>query len=173
MEQVKDILKDIKSTLTQTSQSQKDEVRVMRAMINDRDYEVDVYGKTGKEGTYNPAKSLRGMVASVVASTTKVPQVEAEKLVGDYEFKKADAAVMVDVSKEFVNTFIQSGRKLSFGGREKSNIAISLKQVDEHMASYPKQVGVKDDGTPSYGKGEALVKAHETIKVHPSCPSWV
>jgi hypothetical protein len=80
---------------------------------------------------------------------------------------------MVNVSKEFVNTYIATGRKLPFGGREKSNIALSGKEVAETIKTYPKKVGVNEDGTGRYESGERRVPSHFTVKAHGSCPDWV
>lgn len=173
MEKVRELVAEIKQNLSQTSSSQKDEARVMRAMLNDREYEVGLYTKEGKEGTYCPAKDIRGMISSVLSSAAKVPQAEAEKLIEAYEFKKSDAVTMVDVSKEFVNTFLQSGRKLPLGGREKSNVSLSLKPIDAHITTYPKQIGVDSNSKAIYGKAEAKVNAYEGVKVYSPCPSWV
>ena len=43
MENVKEVIDDIKNNLTQRSSSRKDEVSVMKAMLNDPEYTVDVY----------------------------------------------------------------------------------------------------------------------------------
>lgn len=173
MEKVKELISEIRKNTTQTSSSMKDEVRVMRAMLNDRDYKVDVYGKDGVVGQFCPATAARGMVASVMSSAAKIPMAEAEKLADGYEFKKADAVAMIDVSKEFTNTYIQSGRKLPLGGREKSDVSLSLKQIEAGVRPYPKQVGVNPDGTGRYDRGEAFVNAYESVKVHAPCPAWV
>ena len=71
-ESVKNLVKEIKDGLSQTSSSRKDEVRVMKAMLNDPSYEVDEYGKDGVIGTYNPCKDFRGMCTSIISSTTKI-----------------------------------------------------------------------------------------------------
>ena len=54
MENVRNLVNEIRTGLTQKSSSQKDEVRVMKAMLNDRDYVVDVYNNTiiNKDGFY-------------------------------------------------------------------------------------------------------------------------
>ena len=44
---VLNLIKEINDTRTQTSASAKDEVRVMRAMLNDPTFKVDVYGRSG------------------------------------------------------------------------------------------------------------------------------
>lgn len=173
MESIKALVKEISSNLTQTSSSQKDEIRVMRAMLNDTSYEVGIYGKDGKEGVYNPAKDFRGMCASVVSATAKVSGAEAEKLIEGYEVKKSDAATMVNVSKEFVNVFVQTGRKLPLGGRKTSNVCLSEKHVKATTRNYPKKIGVNDDGSDRRSMAPASIPAHESMRVHAPCPSWV
>lgn len=172
-ESVKSLVKEIKDGLSQTNSSRKDEVRVMKAMLNDPTYEVDEYGKDGIIGTYNPCKDFRSMCTSIISSTTKIPQAEAANMMESYEVKKSEAASMVNVSKEFVNTFLHTGRKLPIGAREKSDVSLSLKEVAPSTRLYPQKVGVNDDGTPKYSKAPTTVPAHEAIRVHAPCPSWV
>lgn len=173
MSTVLDLIKEIKDNLSQVSSSNKDEVRVMQAMLNDKEYEVGVYTNAGLKETYNPAKDYRAMLSGIVANTTKISKDEAAALVDSYEVSKSDASTMVNVSKEFINTYIATGRKLPFGGREKSNIALSGKEVAETIKTYPKKVGVNEDGTGRYESGERRVPSHFTVKAHGSCPDWV
>ena len=172
-ESVKDLVKEIKEGLSQTSSSRKDEVRVMKAMLNDPSYEVDEYGKDGVVGTYNPCKDFRNMCASVISSAAKVPQAEAANMMETYEVKKSEASSMVNISKEFVNAFLHTGRKLPMGAREKSDVSLSLKVVAPSTRLYPKKVGISDDGASMYSKVGTTVPAHEAIRVHAPCPSWV
>ncbi len=173
MENVKDLIKEIKTNLSQVSSSQKDETRIMRAMLNDKDFEVDIYEKEGKVGTYCPAKDVRSMIANVVSATTKITNEEASVLVENYEFKKSDAETFVNVSKEFVNTYLQTGRKLPLGGREKSNVSLVIKDIKEQARRFPRKVGVNPDGTAKYDNGVVNVGSYESIKVIAPCPSWV
>lgn len=172
-EKVTDLLKDIKDNLSQVGSSHKDEVRVMRAMLSDSSYEVDVYDNDGVTGTYNPAKEFRSMASSIISNATKIPQAESAKLMSDYEVRKSEADAMVGISKEFINTFLHTGRKLPLGGRQMSNVSLSLKHVPEGTRLYPVKVGVNDDGTPRYSKAPTTVAEHEGIRVHAPCPSWV
>lgn len=173
MEKVNSLLKEIKDNLSQTSASQKDEIRVMRAMLNDKEYSVSVYGKEGKVGTMCPSEEARTMAASIISSTAKIPAAEAAKLADDHEFSKAESVSMINISKEFVNTFLQTGRKLPLGGREKSNVAIAAKEIKETQRSYPKKVGVNADGTPRCDMKSTTVPAHNGIRVYSPCPEWV
>lgn len=173
MSTVTELVKEIKDNLSQVSASNKDEIRVMQAMLNDTNYEVGVYGNSGLKETYNPAKDFRGMLSGIVANTTKISKDEAASLVNAHEVTKSEASTMVNVSKEFVNTYLRTGRKLPFGGREKSNISISGKELPETTKTYPKKVGVNEDGTDRYEPGVRKVPAHVTAKLYGPCPDWV
>lgn len=170
---VKGLLSEISTGLSQTSSSRKDEIRVMQAMLSDPSYEIDVYGKNGVEGTYNPCADFRSMCASVISNAAKVPAAEATQLMENYSVKKGEATSMVNISKEFVNTFLQTGRKLPLGAREASDISLSLKKVEASTRLYPTKVGVNDDGSDRYSKQPTTVPAHDSIRVHAPCPSWV
>lgn len=169
---VNELMKDIKSNIKQVSSSQKDEVRVMQTMLNDTSYEVGVYSNAGKVGTYNPAKDFRAMQTNIVAATAKISKDEAAALVEGYEVTKSDATTMVDVSKEFVNTYLTTGRKLPFGGREDSNYALSIKEVPKTEKTYQRRV-VDAAGNVTWEPGKKVIPAHKGLKAKSSCPSWV
>lgn len=170
---VLELVKEIKDNLSQVSSSVKDEVRVMQAMLNDKEYEVGVYGNGGLKETYNPAQDFRSMLSGIVSSTTKISKEEAASLVDSHEVTKSEASTMVNVSKEFINTYISTGRKLPFGGREKHNIALSARETEETIKTYPKKVGVNEDGTDRYETASRKVPAHVTAKIYTPCPDWV
>lgn len=174
MENVKELINEIKTGLSQISSSIKDEERVMRAMLNDKNYSVGIYGKEGKLGDYCPAQEARHMAANIIAGTTRISRSEAEALAAEYEFGKSDSAVMIGIAKEFTNTYLQTGRKLSFGGRENSEIAISQKQVEATTKRYPKRIGTDENGQPIYDENAiATIPAYGSAKIWASCPSWV
>ena len=150
MSKTSQLLTEIKEGLNQVSSSQKDEMRVMQSMLNDREYVVGIYGKEGKKEDYSPANEFRGMLSNVIASTTKIKKEEAVQLADRYDITKADAGVMVGISKEFINTYLGCGRKLPLGGREKSNYELSIKENKECVKKYPKQVGTDASGKKVY-----------------------
>lgn len=168
-----DLIKEIKDGLSQLNASHKDEVAVMQAMLSDPTYEVAVYDKNGQTGTYNPCLSFRGMCSSIISNTTKIPAEESQVLMDGYVVKKAEADAMVGVSKEFVSTFLRTGRKLPLGGREQSDISLSMKQIPETVRSCPRRVGVNDDGSGQYNRVPTTIAAHEAIRVHAPCPAWL
>ena len=161
-----DIIKDVKSNVTQCSSSKKDEITVMQAMMNDTNFSVDVYSKGGKVDEYYPSRELRKVVTNVVASTTHIPVKEATELVNAYEFTRVDAAAMVTMSMEFVNTYLQTGRKLPLGGRKNSDIELMWKNIEDRTTEIP----IKSE------TGERLntfIPAHGGIKAINPCPEWL
>ena len=79
MSTVMDLVKEINTTRTQESASAKDEIRVMQAMLNDKDFKVDVYDKNGVSGSYCPYEESRIMLSSIIKDTTKINSAEASE----------------------------------------------------------------------------------------------
>lgn len=173
MEKVRELISEINKNLKQNSSSQKDEVKVMKAMLNDKDFSVDIYGKDGVQGTYNPSVEMRSTIANIVSSVTKISKEEANTCMDNYEFKNNDASAFVDLSKEYVNTYLDTGRKLSLGAREDSDISLSRKIEEEGYRSYPKKIGEDANGKAIYEKANVLVPRHKGIKVYSPCPDYL
>ena len=152
--------------------SQKQEVTMCNAMMNDTTYEVPIYAGSGYQGVYNPAQSFRRAVASSMSNITGIPRIEADKLVRNYTFNTEEATEILNFSKEFINTYLQTGRKLPLGGRERSNVSLKLKQIDAGFVSYPVKVGEDTEGKPICETKEAYVGGYETIKVYGPWPQW-
>lgn len=169
-ENVLELINGIKTNLKQKSASKRDEVSVMKAMLNDTEFVVKDYAT---EEEHCPAKEFRSMVSNIVSSTTKMPKVEAESIINDYAVKKSDAETMVQLSKDFVNSSLRTGRKINLGATETSNISIQLKEIPESHKKFPKKIGVDDNGAAIYEKAESVVPAHEGLKVSSPCPNWV
>lgn len=166
---VQELIQDIKNNLKQKSASRRDEEAVMRAMLNDRSFIVKDYST---QETHCPATEYRDMIAGIIASTTKMPKVEAQTVVENYEVKKSDASTMVTLSKDFFNSALRTGRKINFGATEKSDISIQLKEIPETQKKFPMKTGMNDDGTFRYEKNETTIPAHEGLKVSSPCPKW-
>ena len=176
MEKVTDLIKEINTNLTHASASNRDEVRVMRAFLNDTSYTVGVYGKEGKEGEYCPAKEFKSMIGGIIADTANHGFEFFSWAVFKsmkYEVKRSDAETMIGLSKEFFNSYLQTGRKIGLGCREKSNVSLIKKDIPASTRYFPKQTGVDDNGNAIFTKGETKVPAYESIKVISPCPSHI
>ena len=165
---VLDLVANIKSNVKQKSASSKDEIAVMQAMLNDPNYSVDVYDKTGVVGQYCPREDATKMIGSVISSTTHISKEEAADLANQHQFSKSEAGSMVGIGKEFINLYGQTDRKINLGGREKSNVSLIMKEVPAGTCRYPSK---QADGTTV--TAEKAVPAYVTMKVKGSCPSWV
>lgn len=170
---VEQMVAEIRDNLSQKSSSHKDEVAVMQAMLNDTSFKVDVYKKDKPVETYCPAEEARELVSSIITATTKVGQQEANALAAEFQFSKANADVMVDISKEFINTYVQTGRKLPLGGREKSDVSLEYRDIKDKNSGFPKKIGVDADGKDIYKITGTNVPAHNGIKASSPCPAWL
>lgn len=151
------------------TKSQKDEVNIMRAMMNDQSYSVRVYDNYGRViSTYCPAKDIRKNMSSIIQGAMGIGEQEADHVMDNYEFKNGDAQCMINLSKEFVNTYLQSGRKLPLGGRDRSNVTLMKKTIPGGTMLYPNRINKKS----SYESTEITTQDYDTIKVIGSCPEW-
>ena len=152
--------------------SQKQEVTMCNAMMNDTTYEVPIYAGSGYQGIYNPAQSFRRIISSSMSNMTGMPRIEADKLVRQYQFNTEEATELLNFSKEFINTYLQTGRKLPLGGRERSNVSLKLKQIESGFVSYPVKVGEDSEGNPICETKQTYVGGYDTIKVYGPWPQW-
>ena len=154
------------------TKSCKDEIAIAQAMMNDTNYNVDVYSGSTFQGVYNPAQSIRRVISSSISNITGMSRIETDNLVKNYEFTQNEAKEVLDFSKEFINTYLQTGRKLPLGGREHSNVSLKLKQVEPGFISYPVKVGEDNKGNPICESKQTYVGGYETIKVYGPWPQW-
>lgn len=155
------------------TKNRKDEILVMKEMLNDPTYEVTVYGNSGPKGTFNPSKAVRKTLGNIMAGASGMSPKEARMLMDQYEFKTSDARTLVELSKEFVNTYLQTGRKLPLGGRERSNVALVKRTAEPKQATFPVKDGVDKDGNPSYTLQHTTIPGYDYIKAYSGCPKWL
>ena len=175
MENVNELIKEIRTNVqnTRKSASTQDEVKVMRAMLNDKEYKVEEFKGTGKVSEFCPSEKIRKFSSSVISNAVDISISEATAIMEDYEYSNKEAELLIDVSKEFINTYLDTGRKMGLGGRADSNISLIQKEVAETKTTYPKKVGENADGTPIYEHPESVIPAHKSISVSGSCPAWL
>lgn len=163
--ELKEMVSTIKKDLSQASASSKDEVNVMMAMINDKSFTVDELGANGQVvSTYCPAEVAQELAANIIKGATKVSNAEAEELAKNHQFGKKEATAMVTLSKEFVNTYLDTGRKLKFGNREGKSLVLSQKDKEASTCTFPKRVGYNDEGKAIYQLSAAEIPAYKEVK---------
>ena len=107
MEKATEVISNVTKNVKQKSASKKDEITIMKALMNDTDYSTKIYGTANGVDINYPSRELRKVVAGAVSNITKLPIKEATELADKYEFTKTDAQAMVNLSKEFVYTYLQ------------------------------------------------------------------
>ena len=171
---VKELIADIAENRTQKSANAKDEVRVAQAMLNDPTYVVDIYAKDGVVGQYCPYTERRQVAANIIKDGAKVSAREAEEIAGKYQFGKAEAQSMVNFSKEFINTYIETGRKLPLGGRARSNVQLAKKTKESKPATFPAATSINSNGEKVYTtQSNGMSPEFDTIRVFGSAPKWL
>lgn len=175
MTKIENLISEIKEGVNQCIASQKDEVRVMQAMLNDKEYAVGVYSKEGKVGEYCPSEDARAMLTSVMSTAAKISKQEASALADAHEFTKAEAETFVNVSKQFVLTYCETGRKLPLGKREGTNFSLFTEVKPEKYSTYPKKVGVDENGNDIYNnvKKDNPTPEHVVLRTSSPCPEWL
>lgn len=114
------------------------EVNLMMNMLNDPDFKVGVYKNgVGKVDELSIYETSRELVTSIISNGANINKEEARDLANQYNFSKNDASNMIGISKEFINTYLETGNKISLGAREHMNISLSMKHVDEKERIIP------------------------------------
>ena len=110
-----ELIKDIKSkTKNQIAINKADEVRVMRTMLNDPEFTIGVYERnTGYVGDRSPYHESREFVKHVIMGATGLDGQDSEHLANNYEFQKRDAIFLIDNARDFVQTYLSTGRKFT------------------------------------------------------------
>ena len=171
---VKDLLEEIrntrnnKTTKSYITKSQKEEIRVIKILINDTEFELYVYNIIGEISKFNPSKTLRETLSNIIHSTIHISKEESDILMKQYEFNNKEAENLLNISKEFIHTYLETGNKLSLGCREKSDISFYKKTVESYHISC---TVLQPDG--SYIRKGTIIPTYETIKVDNKCPSGI
>lgn len=162
----KKLIGEIKDNLKQKGASQKDERDVMHAMINDPTFKTSDYNSNGdviKECC--PHDEAVQLASSIINKGASIPMAEAQELASNMQFTKNDAGHLVNISKEFMLGYLDTGRKISLGCKEDSDISFIINEIPEKVTFYPKK-----DENGNYIKGETKTPAHKGVKASSPYP---
>lgn len=162
MENFQEVFNEVKAGVKQKSASKKDEITIMKALMNDSNYSTKIYGTKDGIDTYYPSQELRKVFANAVSDITKIPNKEATELVKNYEFTKADAQTMVNFSKEFTYNYLQTGRKLPLGGRLTSDVELIWKNI-----------AAREANIPSKSNESVIIPEHGGVRAINKAPNWI
>lgn len=132
------LIRSISEGTTQTSISKSDEVTVMQSMLNDKEFQIAQFDRNkGYLGTHSPREIALGIVNDALCNVTGMSQKEATELSRDYHFSKRDASRQITICKDFVGTYMGTGRKMLMMSDPRGEASINLKYVEPHEKTVP------------------------------------
>ena len=129
-------------TAKQKSQSISDQIRVQQMLLNDKDYEVGIYDRNkGRVGTRNVHAEAVNFVADVSSAITGLDRKSAQELAENYHFTKKDASFFQNMQHDFVQVYMQTGRKLNIVQSEDCEASIFCRAVESREKTIPGKEG--------------------------------
>lgn len=149
-----ELMKQIqKVTMKQKSQNKTDEITVAQTLLNDPDFKIGVYDKNkGLIGTRNVHEEAVQFVANVSSEITGLDKKTAEDLASKYTFTKRDAQFVLNTSRDFIQTYLQTGRKFNLVQSADSEANILLKPAPAREKIVPTKDGTKLVSTCAFNK---------------------
>jgi len=165
VKKVEDLMKEL-SEKGSKRPSAKDETQIMMGILNDTSFKVTTNVTKECAGELHcPAELFKSVIASAISDTTKMSRDEATSLAESFEISPKDANSMVQVSKDFINTTLDCGKRISLGDLPTRKVSLETKTVAERERECIKpqtkeKITVK---TPEYN----------TVKAIGKCPDWL
>lgn len=159
--QTDQLIQDIIKRTSQTAINKADEITVMQCMLNDPEFEVGVFdSNNGYIGSHCPRADAMGLVIDTLTGITGMSSVEAYNLGKDYEFTKRDASRLLSLSRDFIGTYLQTGRKFTLTNNDPRGQSVINMKITE---AKQKKVPVTDkDGN----RQSKVVNVPESIKLN-------
>jgi len=162
------IIEEIKTSAKQISINKVDEVKVMKSMLNDKKYKIGIFDKNeGYIGDKCPAEEATNFIASVIQGATGLDGKDSRHLAENYEFTKKDAVFMVNNAKDFIETYMRTGRKMNIiqnGAGEASIYAKDIPAGTKNIPAKPGSPELKQIKTPAYTKIVSISKSPKYVK---------
>ena len=158
-----ELLKEIRqATKKQKSASKVDEVRVMRSMLNDDTFKLSVYDKNnGLVGTRCPREEAVKFLTNITTNITGLDKKTVSAMCNEYEFTKKDAMFMLDMSRDFNQVYLSSGRKLPI-----------VQGADSEAAVFYRPIPIKEKKVPATDK-VTTVPAFNKVICKSKCPKYI
>jgi hypothetical protein len=129
--ELEQVIYDIKKDLKQTSINKVDEVNVMKAMLNDKDFRIGVYDKTaGYIGQRCPHEEAVNFAKDIISGCTGLDRKDSKTLAENYTFTKRDASFLLTNMRDFLTVYTSSGRKIGLIQTENTDASIYVKEIE-------------------------------------------
>ena len=125
-----EVLSDIKSRTKQVSINKVDEVEVMRAMLNDKEFTIGVYDKSmGYIGQKSPHNEAVKFAKDIIAGSTGLDTKDAEQLAEDYEWSKKNSNFLLSNMRDFLYVYTGTGRKINIMQSADTEACLYTKEI--------------------------------------------
>ena len=125
------LIQSIIERTSQTAVNKADEVILMQCMLNDKSYKVPIYDRNkGYVGSRCPREEALGIAVDTLSGVTGMTHAEAEALTNEYQFTKKDASRYINLGKDFIGTYMQTGRKMILTSDPRGESSINYKYVE-------------------------------------------
>ena len=142
---VNEIIAEIKANTKQVAINRNDEVRVMKEMLNDPNFSVSIYDKnSGYIGQRCPREEATGFLKNVIQTSTGLDARDSKHLADNYEFTKRDATFLLTNMRDFMTTYLSTGRKINIVQSATSEANLFARDVKPHIKTMPASEGSKE-----------------------------
>lgn len=132
------LVKEIKMTTKQIAINKVDEIRVMKCMLNDKDFKIGVYDKNlGYIGEKCPHDEAVNFVKNIISGSTGLDGKDSRHLAENYEFTKRDATFLLDNMRDFISVYTDTGRKINIMQTESTEACLYTKPIQAGSKSVP------------------------------------
>lgn len=165
MTELEKVISDIKENTKQIAINKTDEVKVMVAMLNDKEFRYQKYEKNiGRVGEVNPRSQMVNLATDIIFNATGLEKKNCAILADKLTFSKKDAQTIIDLNKEFLDVYTSTGRKINLIQNERTEANVYVKE----MGSTVKAIPNKEDGTIKNIKTSPYTK----LASQSSCPKY-
>ena len=168
MEQMKvsEIISEIKeASAHQKSQSLVDEIRLMRAELNDPTFKVSIFDKKkGCVGERCPREEAVKFIGNIASELTGLDKKASLELANNYQFSKKDAIFFLNMNRDFTQSYLKAGRKLNLVQSEDCEASVFLKPTISRTKIVPSKNGTITTVVPACNKLVARSRVPKYMK---------
>lgn len=136
--ELESLISEIKKSTKQISINKVDEVKVMKAMLNDKDFTIGVYDRAqGYVGQKSPHDDAVKFVKNVVQSATGLDSKDAQHLADNYEFSNKDANFLLSNMRDFLYVYTKTGRKINIMQTADTEASLFIKEIGASEKKIP------------------------------------
>lgn len=128
--ELEQLVYDIRKSTSQIAINKVDEVRVMTAMLNDKDFSLGVYDRTqGYIGQRSPHQEAVKFVRDIISGATGLDNKDSMHLAENYEFTKKNSNFLLNNMRDFLNVYTSTGRKINIIQSADTDASLFTKEI--------------------------------------------